>query len=427
MQNPVPLVTSSALPSAGRSEDERSENERSPADGKAGTEGVAAARPDPEVVAKAKRRRFTAAYKQQILAMADTAVEHGGIGALLRREGLYSSHLTKWRHERAASIRQGLEPRKRGPKSKRNPLDRRESKAAACERAADRATAQGRDHNRCPKKSGCAVGLADSGPGTGTLMAAAQDLAPEVGILRRALHSVSFDRLSIGSGDPCCGQSRSSPPRALSPSERETVLAHLHEKRFQDCSPAAVQATLLDEGIYHCSTRTMYRILEQNAETRERRDHRVHPVYKRPELLATAPNELWSWDITKLMGPAKWTYFYLYVILDVFSRYVVGWMVAPRESAELARKLIEDTCRKQQIHPGQLTIHADRGSSMTSKPVAFLMADLGVTKPTADPMFPMTIRTRKASFAPSSTGPIFRIALAPSRTVAGILRFSSLV
>ena len=212
-------------------------------------------------------------------------------------------------------------------------------------------------------------------------MAAVQDLAPDVGILAAciALGVVrsSFYRQLHPAVET---QSRPAPPRALSPSERESVLAHLHEERFQDCSPAAVQATLLDEGVYHCSTRTMYRILEQNAETRERRDQRIHPVYQKPELLATAPNELWSWDITKLMGPAKWTYFYLYVILDVFSRYVVGWMVAPRESAALARKLIEDTCLKQQIQPGQLTVHADRGSSMTSKPVAFLLADLGVTK-----------------------------------------------
>ena len=121
--------------------------------------------------------------------------------------------------------------------------------------------------------------------------------------------------------------------------------------------------TLLDEGQYLCSTRTMYRILEQEGETRERRDQLTHPAYQKPELLATAPNQLWSWDITKLLGPAKWTYFYLYVILDVFSRYVVGWMVAPRESAELAKQLIEDTCDKQKIPAGQLTIHADRGSS----------------------------------------------------------------
>ncbi len=137
MQNPVPPVTSSALPSAGRSEDERSETERSPADGKAGAEVGTHVHPDPEVVAKAKRRRFTADYKQQILAKADAAAEHGSIGALLRREGLYSSHLTKWRRERAASIRQGLEPRKRGPKSKRNPLSEENQKL---QRANDRLT-----------------------------------------------------------------------------------------------------------------------------------------------------------------------------------------------------------------------------------------------------------------------------------------------
>jgi putative transposase len=169
-------------------------------------------------------------------------------------------------------------------------------------------------------------------------------------------------------------------PRALDAGEREEVLALLHEERFQNCAPAAIYAALLDEGRYLCSIRTMYRILEQEGETRERRDQLVHPAYTKPELLATAANQLWSWDITKLLGPAKWTYFYLYVILDVFSRYVVGWMVAEGESAELAKRLISDTLGKQGIEPGQLTIHADRGSSMTSKPVAFLMADLGVTK-----------------------------------------------
>jgi putative transposase len=169
-------------------------------------------------------------------------------------------------------------------------------------------------------------------------------------------------------------------PRSLVPAEREAVLARLHEERFQNSSPAAVYATLLDEGHYHCSIRTMYRILEGEGEVRERRDQLVHPAYAKPELLATGPGQLWSWDITKLLGPAKWTYFYLYVILDVFSRYVVGWMVADGESAELAKRLIGDTCEKEKIQPGELTIHADRGSSMTSKPVAFLMADLGITK-----------------------------------------------
>jgi len=173
---------------------------------------------------------------------------------------------------------------------------------------------------------------------------------------------------------------RPSPPRALDRAERETVLARLHEERFQDRSPAAVYATLLDEGEYLCSISSMHRLLKQHGETSERRDQLTHPSYKKPELLATAPNQLWSWDISKLLGPAKWTYFYLYVILDVFSRYVTGWMVAYRESAELAKRLIEESCNKQRIPPGQLTLHADRGTSMSSKPVAFLLADLGVTK-----------------------------------------------
>jgi putative transposase len=173
---------------------------------------------------------------------------------------------------------------------------------------------------------------------------------------------------------------RPSPARALSAEERQVVRDVLNSERFQDCSPAAINATLLDEGQYLCSTRTMYRVLQVDGSTRERRDQLIHPPYQKPELLATVPNQLWSWDITKLRGPAKWTYFYLYVILDVFSRYVVGWMVAMRETAELARKLIEETCEKQNIQPGQLGLHADRGSSMRSKPVAFLLADLSVTK-----------------------------------------------
>lgn len=139
-------------------------------------------------------------------------------------------------------------------------------------------------------------------------------------------------------------------------------------------------ATLLDQGRYLCSVRTIYRILAGNNEIKERRNQVSRPLYQKPELLATTPNQLWSWDITKLKGPAKWTYFHLYVILDVFSRYVVGWMVAHRESAILAKRLINETCEKQQIPEGQLTLHADRGSSMKSKVVAHLLADLGVTK-----------------------------------------------
>ena len=169
-------------------------------------------------------------------------------------------------------------------------------------------------------------------------------------------------------------------PRALGGDERSNVLAVLHEPRFADLAPPQVYAGLLDEKKYLCSLRTMYRILDDNQEIRERRDQLRHPEYKKPELLATGPNQVWSWDITKLLGPAKWTHFHLYVILDIFSRYVVGWMVAPNESDALAAKLIEETCARQGIDPGQLSLHADRGSSMKSKTVAFLLADLGVTK-----------------------------------------------
>jgi len=221
------------------------------------------------------------------------------------------------------------------------------------------------------------------------LNAAVTQLAPTVGT-RSACNALGVVRSSFYRLRPkpagvlplalVPDSARPAPPRALSPEERAIVLGYLHEERFQDRSPAAIYATLLDEGVYPCSIRTFYRVLESEGQNRERRDQLTHPPYHKPELLATAPNQLWSWDITKLLGPAKWTYFYLYVIMDVFSRYVVGWMVAHQESAELAKRLLQDTCAKQNIVPGQLTIHADRGSSMTSKPVAFLLADLGVTK-----------------------------------------------
>jgi putative transposase len=169
-------------------------------------------------------------------------------------------------------------------------------------------------------------------------------------------------------------------PRALPASERKAVLDVLHEERFVDLAPAEVYATLLDEGRYLCSERTMYRVLAENQEVRERRDQLRHPKYAAPELLATKPNQLWSWDITKLLGPAKWSYFYLYVVLDVFSRYVVGWLVADAESSLLAERLIFVAYDRHGILPGQLGVHADRGPSMKSNHVAMLLATLGVTK-----------------------------------------------
>jgi len=158
------------------------------------------------------------------------------------------------------------------------------------------------------------------------------------------------------------------------------VLGVCHSSRFLDAAPASIVATLLDEGVYLGSERTFYRVLLQAGESRERRNQLTHPAYAKPELLATSPNELWSWDITDLKGPVKWSRFKLYWILDVFSRYAVGWMVAHRESAALAERLISETAEKQQIEEGQLTVHADRGSSMRSRPVALLLAELGVTK-----------------------------------------------
>jgi putative transposase len=174
-------------------------------------------------------------------------------------------------------------------------------------------------------------------------------------------------------------------PRALTPAERAAILGALHSPRFADLAPAEVWAILLDEGTYLGSQSTFYRLLRAAGETRERRRQAVHPAAVKPELAAAGPSQVYSWDITKLHGPAKRTYYYLYVILDIYSRYAVGWMAATCESAALAEKLIAATCQKQGISRGQLTLHADRGSSMTSKPVAFLLADLGVTQSRSRP------------------------------------------
>jgi putative transposase len=177
-------------------------------------------------------------------------------------------------------------------------------------------------------------------------------------------------------------------PRALSPVERQQILDVLHAERFWDQAPASVYATLLDEGVYLASIATMYRLLREQGETGDRRRHATHPPRVKPELLASGPNQCWSWDITKLHGPAKWIYYYLYVLLDIYSRYVVGWMVAAGEAAQLAERLLADAIAAQGVTCDQLAIHADRGTSMTSKPVAMLLADLGVTKSHSRPHVP---------------------------------------
>lgn len=173
---------------------------------------------------------------------------------------------------------------------------------------------------------------------------------------------------------------RPTPSHALSTDERTQVRATLNSERFMDKAPRQVYAALLDEGQYLCHWRTMYRVLAAHDEVRERRNLRQHPVYKKPELLATDPNQVWSWDITDLRGPDKWTHYPLYTVLDIFSRYVVGWMIAEVESSELASQLIAETCARQGIQPDQLTLHADNGSPMKGKSLTQLLLDLGVTK-----------------------------------------------
>jgi putative transposase len=213
------------------------------------------------------------------------------------------------------------------------------------------------------------------------MIEAVEEIAPKVGV-STACASLDLPRSSLyrARQGPQPARPRPKPKRTLRDAERKAVCDTLNSQRFQDAAPRQVYATLLDEGIYLCSWSTMYRILHACSEVRERRNQLQHPNYAKPELLATAPNQVWSWDITKLKGPVTWTYYYLYVILDIFSRYVVGWLIAEREAAYLAKELIDQTCAKQSIDRGQLALHADRGASMRSKPVAQLLADLGVTK-----------------------------------------------
>ncbi len=212
------------------------------------------------------------------------------------------------------------------------------------------------------------------------------DIGPRLGIAptcaAMGLARATYYRTIRPRYGPHC---KRTPSRTLSNAERQGALVVLHEPRFVDRAPAEIYATLLDEGNYLCSERTMYRILAENHEVRERRDQLRRPVYKKPELLATAPNQVWSWDITKLLGPEKWTYFHLYVLMDIFSRYIVGWLLANREDSALAKQLIEEACRKQGIVQDQLIIHSDRGTSMTSKTVAMMLADLGVERSLSRP------------------------------------------
>lgn len=228
-------------------------------------------------------------------------------------------------------------------------------------------------------------------------MTTVNQLAPEVGVAA-ACRALALPRSSLyrwqqpgpqrSPGTPTLGLTQpptGSHPRALTQPEKQAVLLTLNSERFCDQPPTQVYATLIDEGVYLCSVRSMYRYLEKDDLVRERRNQLRHPEHPKPELLATAPNQVWSWDITKLKGPIKWTSFHLYVVLDLFSRYVVGWMVATKECAHLAKRLIEEGCQKQNVGKNQLIVHSDRGPSMTSKSMALLLADLAVIRSLSRP------------------------------------------
>ena len=349
----------------------------------------AAGVPDPEVSEQAKRRRFTAEYKLRIVREADACKGDGDVAALLRREGLYSSHLSSWRRQRDEVAQEGLASRKRGRKAKAEDprVKELERENARLQRRLARVETMLESPHLDPKKNLRTTG--DPPESTrqrrDRLIVAAEELAGQIGQTTEACEALGVARSTLYRRRQPAGpqpKRRPRPHRALDETEREEVLGALHCERFVDKAPAQVWATLLDEGTYLCSIRTMYRILEEHGEVRERRNQRRHPNYTKPELLAEAPNQVWSWDITKLRGPVKWTYYYLYVILDIFSRYVVGWMLAHRESAALAQRLIAESCRKQDIERDQLTLHADRGSSMRSKPVGLLLLTSELPRPT---------------------------------------------
>lgn len=218
-------------------------------------------------------------------------------------------------------------------------------------------------------------------------MNAARTLGQDVG-LQRACQALNVSRASLYRrlcprlGPP---KPRPKPARALSSEQRQAVINALNTEEFADLAPPAVNAKLLDAGIYLASVRTMYRILDEQGQVHERRNVRRHPVYTKPRLVATAPNQVWSWDITKLLGPCKWVYYYLYVVLDIYSRLAVGWLLADRESAHLAQRLIAESYIKQGLEPDQIALHSDRGAPMTAKTMSQKLADLGIAQSLSRP------------------------------------------
>ena len=374
-----------------------------------GVAGVAAA-----ARTTATRRRFTAEHKVRIVAEAGKCTERGAIGRLLEREGLFASRLSAWRKQaregalRALGGKRGPKPRPAEEKRWREEVRRLQRENAGLRR---RLLAADAVAERQAKRCGSAE---DKAPAE--VAKIVNDLAGEVGIAPACealgvCRSTYYRRRAPRSGSP---RPRPAPPRALSAAERKDVFDVLCSERFVDRSPAEVFATLLDEGVYLCSERTMYRVLAENRAVRERRPQRSHPHHPKPEVAARGPNQAWSWDITRLPGAAKGTFHYLYVVLDIYSRYVAGWMVADRESAALGERLIAETCAREGVLPDALTLHSDRGSPMTSAGVAQLLAVLASFPPSPGPASRTTTPTPSPNSRPSSTTPASPPRSAPS-------------
>ena len=306
-------------------------------------------------------------------------------GALMRREGIYPSLISAWRQQRDQGALQALakpagrpqaDPADRDNVRLRARVARLEADLDKARRVIETLRSVGATRDRQHEQRERADTMIDD---------AIVELEPLIGTRaacratgRAQARHYRRHRQSPAPARPV--RERKAQPRALSQVERDTVRALLNSPDYVDKAPATVYHELLDEGTYVASISSMYRILRSHGEVIERRRQAVHPARVKPELVATQPNQCWSWDITKLHGPAKWSYFHLYVIINIYSRYTVGWLIADRESAALAEQLLADTIAKQNVDRNTLTIHADNGSSMASKPVAFLLADLGVTK-----------------------------------------------
>ncbi|MDF1595748.1 MAG: IS3 family transposase [Acidimicrobiia bacterium] len=345
--------------------------------------------PDPEVPVRARPpRSYSAKYKARILAEYED-LSKGDKGALLRREGLYSSLISEWRKQRDRGALEALSKSSGRPPA--DPLERENVRLVRENRRLETDLDKARRVIEVQGKPLGVVGAArhrqrhrDEGR-EAMIDEAIDELAPVVGVTGACLatgrpRSTHYRRHRQSPPPPKPERVPQLQPRALSEVERKEILRVLHEPDHVDEAPATVFAKLLDEATYLASVSTMYRILRAEGEVGDRRRHATHPAHKKPELIAVAPNDVWSWDITKLLGPHKWSYYYLYVIIDIYSRYVPGWMLADKENGRLAEQLLAETTAKQHIERDRLTIHADRGSPMVAKPVAHLLADLGVTK-----------------------------------------------